>query len=234
MRVLSRNQSHSSRQFICDKCGSKLSSRQSFLAHFNMLHGSIKSYCDLCPRSFTLKSLLAHHIETKHSKLSLNCETCGYKSFDKKLFKIHMRIHGEKTECKVCHKIVANVKGHMRNHVKVKCTICSMILTKGSLLPHMKRHNNGLHRKKINPKKSETAASVPENEIGLASNTRLSSDRILSSKANMWVFRKFVETNCLNQSNFLQSFRTEGTSNNRSHSIREFEIKSKSEESHSK
>lgn len=61
----------------------------------------------------------------------------------KKDWKKRMPLRGAKTLCEVCQKFVANTKEHLRNHVKVSCTICSKVITKvvkSNLHNHMTVH----------------------------------------------------------------------------------------------
>lgn len=139
--ILSNTYVHPSVKYICDKCGSELPNRRCIRDHFKKFHQFIKKYCDLCPQSFNQKCYLAYHIETKHLNLSHDCNICGYKSFYKSSFRQHMLLHGQKTECKICHKLVTNVKSHLRSHVKANCPICGKTMSEGSLLGHKKRRH---------------------------------------------------------------------------------------------
>lgn len=125
--------------FICDKCGSKLSNRQTFSLHNYQYHWREKKYCDLCPRMFYRKGMLVIHMERDHLKLlNFKCKFCHYKSFYKRELEQHMLRYGMKTECKICHKFVNNLKDHWRSHVKVKCRVCSNSYSKQYISHHIK------------------------------------------------------------------------------------------------
>lgn len=126
--------------FICDKCEAKLRSRTSFINHFRWRHSTKPHFsCDLCSKTFNRKDHLAEHMRSQHFKVNpFTCKVCGHKSNAKYGLKIHMQQHEPKTECKVCHKMVANMHDHMRIHVEVKCLICQKIYSKMSLSRHIK------------------------------------------------------------------------------------------------
>lgn len=129
--------------FICDKCGSRFSKRTSFSSHQRKQHGRFSVFCDLCSRSFVSKFFLTIHMNRDHLKLRpFECNVCLYKSLIKVNLKIHMLTHGPKSECKICHKLVANMNSHLRNHVKVQCSICRKFIVKATLGRHMKIHRN--------------------------------------------------------------------------------------------
>lgn len=127
--------------FICDKCGSKLSKRNTLANHLANHRKALKC-CDLCPRSFICKLFLKLHIEKDHLRVTFDCTFCSHKTYSQRLLKIHLLQHGSKTECKVCKKMVANMKHHLRSHVDVKCPICSKICSKASLKHHKRQHSN--------------------------------------------------------------------------------------------
>lgn len=102
-----------------------------------------KMYCDICAQSFDLKSYLVTHIEKRHLKLRrYECNVCTYKAYFKSSLLKHKLIHRLKTECTVCHKMVADMAAHMRNHVKVSCPICQKTFSKPGLLQHIRTHKN--------------------------------------------------------------------------------------------
>lgn len=137
MKILNR-----SGPFICDKCGSSFPTRTSFLSHISFHHGPI-SFCDLCPRSFVRKTLLSVHMKKDHLKLRpFECHVCSHESSSRGNLKIHMLLHGPKTECQICHKLVSNIKIHLTNHVKVQCSVCCKFCSKASIIYHMKTHRN--------------------------------------------------------------------------------------------
>lgn len=129
--------------FICDKCGTKHKKRNLFHTHIRS-HRIGSMFCDLCPQSFNLKCLILRHMNQKHMRLStFFCTVCDYKSPYVSVFKKHMLRHGMKTECKICHSLVFNMKDHLKSHLRVKCPHCGKVLSKSSLLYHTRRcHKN--------------------------------------------------------------------------------------------
>lgn len=131
--------------FICDKCGSTLSSRTSFNVHMRYNHSIATMFCDLCPQSFFRKGLLIQHIERDHLKLRpFECQLCDYKSFGKNGLQLHMFQHSLKTECKICHKLVAKISVHLRIHLKANCPICNKMFSKDNLAIHIRRMHKSL------------------------------------------------------------------------------------------
>lgn len=128
--------------FTCDKCGSRSSSRTAFQLHHSTYHRNFSVLCDLCPLSFVKKYLLARHMRKDHLNHSFECYVCLNKFPNKRALKTHMLRHDPKTECKICHKLVTNMYEHKKNHIKLKCSICSKICSRASLSFHMRTHRN--------------------------------------------------------------------------------------------
>lgn len=102
----------------------------------------IRRYCDLCSRFFDQKHDIVDHISRDHLKLRLfECKRCEFKSYYKQGLEKHMLQHGLETECKVCQKRVKNMRDHLKNHVKVKCPICSKPHLRINLKRHMRTHD---------------------------------------------------------------------------------------------
>lgn len=107
--------------FICDKCGSELGHRGSFVSHFRTQHlNTTCFYCDLCPKSFKRKDVIQYHINSHFKVDPIPCKVCGRKYASKKTFRVHMLRHEPKTKCEVCHKMVSYMFMHMRSHLKRK------------------------------------------------------------------------------------------------------------------
>lgn len=130
--------------FICDKCGAKCSSRPTFTAHSDKYHRGVQVFCDLCPQSFRQKWLVERHIKQHHLK-PLECKVCGFRCGVKSAFKKHMIRHASKTKCKVCHKLVTNLRNHMRVHdqIQKKCRICG----NSYCLKYLPKHITLMHAK---------------------------------------------------------------------------------------
>lgn len=128
--------------FTCDKCGRKFYRREHIETHFIVQHQRLRRfYCDFCPRYYWIKSVLAGHIQRVHLKLvRFVCNICDKKSSSKAALQIHMLQHGLKVECKICHKLVANIVNHLECHVQVECPICKQICTKQTIGQHKQRH----------------------------------------------------------------------------------------------
>lgn len=126
--------------FSCDNCGLKFPNRKSFRTH-NVKHRKVVFTCDLCPQSFLFKFDLTNHVEGKHLKLlPFACNICPYKHYSRMSLKSHMKKHGPKAECKICHKFISNMHQHMQYHVNVECKICRCITLKANMKTHMKTH----------------------------------------------------------------------------------------------
>lgn len=127
--------------FSCDHCGAKLLNRRYFYTHYLQHHQSATMLCDLCPQSFNQKHRLVRHFRNSHLNLRFyKCKLCRYKGLSKDSLKNHMRQHESKAECKVCHKLVANMYQHLRTHAEVKCPICSKTYSKKTISEHLKVH----------------------------------------------------------------------------------------------
>lgn len=101
--------------------------------------------CDNCGKNFRLKSKLRSHIKVHLDKIE--CEICHIKMKPVNL-KNHIKIyHNGKSEekCKICDKIVRNLKRHLKVHqtLKFECKICGKKFRFEKLLKdHMEFHEN--------------------------------------------------------------------------------------------
>lgn len=136
MKILNR-----SGPFICDKCERYFTSRKYFQKHFHHKHRNPSMLCDLCPRSFNQKRYLVNHLERDHLKARpFECDLCNFRGFRKSSLKGHMLQHSPKTECTLCHKLVANLRLHLDSHIKLKCPVCSQVISKSLLNRHIRNH----------------------------------------------------------------------------------------------
>lgn len=143
--------------YICDKCGKIILKRTTLRQHLLVTHlNEPRFFCDLCPKSFKVKSLLENHMG-QHFKINpLTCNFCDQTNASKWAFKIHMLRHGPKTECEVCHKMVANIYYHMKNHGRAKCQICGKSVRKNYLQEHIKTIHKSKKLKLSNSQENST------------------------------------------------------------------------------
>lgn len=144
-------------KWTCDKCGTKLSTRNVLLRHLKLQH--LKApflFCDLCPYSYKRKSSLVCHMSKHMKSKPLLCHICGFSTIYKKTLDRHSLIHNEKSKCPICFKLVSNVKKHMdqthftEKSVKVFCTICSLAFTQRYISRHMEGHKKTFQCSKCN------------------------------------------------------------------------------------
>lgn len=101
--------------------------------------GRTLKFCDLCPMTSIWKQSIIDHIEDVHLKMRrFTCNICNYKCYSKSRLKKHSFIHQELTECTICYKRVANIKGHVRQHSleTVACRTCGKFYKKYQLPIH--------------------------------------------------------------------------------------------------
>lgn len=114
-------------------------------SHMNYMHLTIPYlFCDLCPKSFKNKTHLKFHIQ-KHKKYKDQvCDICGHKTKFIHHLAVHKLTHGKKTECTICHRLVNNLKDHIRSHKpkKLSCKICGH---KFSRPDHLNSHILRIH-----------------------------------------------------------------------------------------
>jgi zinc finger and BTB domain-containing protein 41 len=107
--------------YTCDICGKISKSRDSMYRHMRYRHCTKPIlFCDLCPKSLTIKKDLRQHMR-KHFKFkALTCDVCSYATNRIDALERHKLTH-ERTECPICHNLVANLKDHMTQvHSKQK------------------------------------------------------------------------------------------------------------------
>lgn len=131
--------------YICDLCGKVYKCRETIAAHFSYIHGPRKIFsCDQCPKTYTAYSALSSHKKFSHKEYEpFVCDICGRKTKTKAEARSHVFTHQSKSKCRICHKFVANLMGHMWTHKKKKisCTICGEMIVKKCMEQHIKaRH----------------------------------------------------------------------------------------------
>lgn len=80
-----------------------------------------------------------------HLRKLFECKLCSKKFYTKTALRVHSEMHNEKVECQICHKLIANIKKHMKeiHGRKVACTICGNMMLKR----YLKQHHRNCHEK---------------------------------------------------------------------------------------
>lgn len=133
--------------YICDCCGKKCPTRQAIIQHLKFHHGPKKIFsCDLCPKTYIFKQSLNAHIKNTHVTITkFSCERCAKKFTRKGDFLAHLETHNEKKKCKICRRLVADMKGHLKRHSnnkKVPCAVCGDIILKDCMARHLKNRHD--------------------------------------------------------------------------------------------
>lgn len=100
-----------------------------------------RKYCDLCPTTSLRKTTIKAHIKMVHlKKKRFGCNICDFQAYSRTSLRIHSYIHQDLTECNICYKRVANIKGHVRQHSleHVPCKICGKMIKKSCIPMHVR------------------------------------------------------------------------------------------------
>lgn len=145
-----------SKDYVCDLCGKDYYTITQMRSHIYLTHCTEFHFeCTECPRKFKTKAYLDRHKENVHNKnLRYPCLYCG-KLFKKNFqLKSHELQHTMERElCKICGKMVRNMKNHLKtthNQNKkrpelIPCPTCGKGFSKFTLQLHIDR----VHFKKI-------------------------------------------------------------------------------------
>lgn len=137
--------------FICEICGSKLSSKSGILMHMQIQHLKVMFKCRHCPEEFRTTQLRDSHLRIIHPAIKglLKCDFCEYTSVYHASLRKHRTIHtGEKShKCPVCQRefnIKRKLLDHLATHSDARpfaCEICGATFkTRKNLNVHKKVH----------------------------------------------------------------------------------------------
>lgn len=116
--------------YFCDHCEKICPSRPAMSSHLKFRHFKTGEFeCKECPKVFRERFMLTNHVRACHLKIKpFACKICFYKTALEGGLKRHMKlVHGEKTPCPICGKLVTIVDLHIQTvhkEPKVSCKIC--------------------------------------------------------------------------------------------------------------
>lgn len=160
-----------SEAYECDFCAKKFTSRTSIFSHLLVTHKVLRDYnCTMCYRKFKSQGNLSRHTKAMHNEEKhWNCDKCGALFKEAYQLEIHSHNHDQPTKCKICGRMVANIKVHLRHHaakgnnVTVDCPLCEKKIGKYQLIRHIK----SIHEKQYQKESITTNLKVYScNECG--------------------------------------------------------------------
>lgn len=116
--------------YFCDHCEKISPSRPAMSSHLKFRHFKSGNFqCKECPKEFRENYLLTNHVNACHLKIKpFACNVCKYKSALEGSLKRHIKLmHGKKSSCPVCGKLVSNLEEHVKSvhsESRVVCGIC--------------------------------------------------------------------------------------------------------------
>ena len=147
------------RQYTCEKCGKRFSSKEYLLYHSerhmmeenpNISSADAKFKCGVCGKRFQFSSSLRRHKSLHRVRVHrlIQCSICGV-TVQERTMQDHMDNHAGilKFECEKCGKVFAS-RGRLYNHrmvhkdVNYECEICSASYKQKS---YLKRHIKNKH-----------------------------------------------------------------------------------------
>ncbi|XP_053570659.1 zinc finger protein 808 [Bombina bombina] len=112
------------REFSCDICSRKCSSKLALQRHMGVHAGEKPFQCQQCEYKTRLKASLIQHMRIHTGEKPFKCELCSYASIDSSSLRRHVRSH--------------------TNEKPYKCQCCSYsCIQKKSLDLHVRRHHTG-------------------------------------------------------------------------------------------
>ncbi|XP_075069104.1 uncharacterized protein LOC142158756 [Mixophyes fleayi] len=143
-------QSTSKRDFTCDICSRKCSSKLALQRHMGVHAGEKPFHCQHCEYKTRLKASLKQHMRIHTGEKPFKCELCSYASIDGSSLLRHVRTHtSEKPyKCQHCSYSCIQKKSldlHIRRHhtgEMFKCSVCQYSSPDKQLLQkHRKKHH---------------------------------------------------------------------------------------------
>lgn len=141
-RIQSISEGHSKLRYICDVCGISVSTIHTIKSHLAIHFQPPHLFCDLCPRGFRNLHRVRIHVKTHFRHKPYTCKICDYETCFRFAMVEHNITHLDRTECKICHKMVTVLKTHMKRlhsvrHRQVQCEACGKSMIKDKLARHM-------------------------------------------------------------------------------------------------
>ncbi|XP_056377044.1 oocyte zinc finger protein XlCOF6-like [Hyla sarda] len=138
------------REFICEICNRKCSSKLALQRHMGVHAGDKPFHCSHCEYKTRLKASLTQHMRVHTGEKPFKCQLCSYASIDASSLRRHMRTHtSEKPyKCQRCSYSCIQKKSldlHIRRHHTgevFKCSLCQYSTPDKQLLhKHTKKHH---------------------------------------------------------------------------------------------
>jgi hypothetical protein len=141
------------KMYKCTHCTETFRGYYQKLKHTSTVHGETKYYkCSFCPKTFLCNSALWSHNRVVHEQgHTYDCDNCDYRTYTKRLIRLHMSCHGEKQQfrCNACgekfplKKPLIRHKIKMHNYVrKYSCQVCSRSFERKCILNvHLKNRH---------------------------------------------------------------------------------------------
>ncbi len=81
--------------FVCDTCGTRVSSRKTLLCHMRMHQGIYKYKCPRCDKGMSSSAMLRSHMALHTGVKEFRCEICSKEFTAKQSLKSHtVAVHG--------------------------------------------------------------------------------------------------------------------------------------------
>ncbi|XP_041971291.1 zinc finger protein 182-like isoform X1 [Aricia agestis] len=130
-------------EYKCKICSVKFDHKGLYMDHLKT-HHEASSVCDQCGLVLCDRSLARHRLT--HAQPRFTCDTCGRKFKYKMQLAKHVKSHlktVEKSECKVCGKLVVRLKQHLHTHNRrFRCAMCDKLYSERA---HLTRHFKEVH-----------------------------------------------------------------------------------------
>lgn len=132
-------------KFVCDKCGKDFCHISNIRRHIKDVHPAEDIVCDICNVIFKTRGNYNRHYMRKHLSIkAFICHICARAFYTSYGLKGHIKSHEQPCECKICGKMVSDLKTHLNRHnskkaeiVYVTCPQCGKLLDKYQLQIHI-------------------------------------------------------------------------------------------------
>ena len=133
--------------YVCDVCGLKSSYKSTLKKHKKIHDPKVK--CSICRKLVT--DLKTHNSREHPAKNKLYvCDVCGFSVGYKAAFEKHIKTHGPKIKCSICHKLVSCIKDHKYgvHATKNKLHVCDFCGFRAAYKSVLKKHKK-IHDPKV-------------------------------------------------------------------------------------